>query len=66
VHYLFAAKGAEHLGQPADCTEADRIEWVPLDDVPSLISKGQIVSGPTLIALLSLVAGTRQAQDATP
>ncbi len=66
VHYLFAGTGAEHLGQPADCTESDRIEWIPLTDVPSLITKGQIVSGPTLIALLSLIAGAQQGTNSAP
>ena len=36
---------------PSDRTEADRIEWVPLADVPGLIDRGAIVSGATLIAL---------------
>ncbi len=58
VHYLFAADGADYTGPATDQTEADRIEWVPLADVPGLISKGQVVSAPTLIALLWLVTET--------
>jgi len=54
VHYLFSADGAEPVGPPSDRTEADRIEWIPLDEVRSLMRKGEIVSGPTLIALLCL------------
>jgi|SRR6185437_9399942 len=56
VHYLFAAEGARQIGVPTDCTEADRVEWIPLADIQELIGKGQIVSGPTLIALLYLIA----------
>ncbi len=56
VHYLFHAEGAEHTGAPADRSEAERVEWVPLSEVRSLIAKGEIVSGPTLIGLL-LVSG---------
>lgn len=56
VHYLFRADSAEHVGPPADVTEADRIEWVPLTQVLALIDKGEIVSGPTLIALLRVLA----------
>jgi 8-oxo-dGTP pyrophosphatase MutT (NUDIX family) len=52
VHYLFSANSAEHLGPPSDRTESERVEWVPLSEIKELIDKGQIVSGPTLIALL--------------
>jgi 8-oxo-dGDP phosphatase len=55
VHYLFRADGASHAGPPADRTEADRIEWIPLAGIPRLIDEGAIVSGPTLIALLYLL-----------
>jgi 8-oxo-dGTP pyrophosphatase MutT (NUDIX family) len=55
VHYLFSADGARYAGPPSDLTEADRIEWVPLAEVPGLIDRGELVSGPTLIALLYLL-----------
>jgi hypothetical protein len=55
VHYLFRADGARHAGPPTDHTEAERIEWIPLAEVPGLIDGGAIVSGPTLIALLYLL-----------
>ena len=55
VHYLFRADGARYAGPPSDRTEADRIEWIPLADIPGLIDRGAIVSGPTLIALLYLL-----------
>ena len=53
--YLFRADGAGEVGPPSDRTEADRIEWIPLAEVPALIDGGAIVSGPTLIALLYLL-----------
>jgi 8-oxo-dGDP phosphatase len=55
VHYLFRADGARHAGPPTDRTEAERIEWIGLAEVPRLIDRGAIVSGPTLIALLYLL-----------
>jgi 8-oxo-dGTP pyrophosphatase MutT (NUDIX family) len=55
VHYLFRGDGARHAGPPSDRTEADRIEWLPLAEIPALIDQGAIVSGPTLIALLYLL-----------
>jgi 8-oxo-dGTP pyrophosphatase MutT (NUDIX family) len=59
VHYLFSAGGARYAGPPSDLTEADRIEWVPLAEVPGLIDRGKLVSGPTLIALLYLLMARR-------
>jgi 8-oxo-dGTP pyrophosphatase MutT (NUDIX family) len=56
VHYLFRADGAGYIGPPSDGSEAERIEWVPLSDVTRLIDRGEIVSGPTLIALLRVLA----------
>jgi 8-oxo-dGTP pyrophosphatase MutT (NUDIX family) len=55
-HHLFRADGAEHIGPPTDITEAERIEWVPLDQVRPLIDQGKIVSGATLIGLLHVLS----------
>jgi 8-oxo-dGDP phosphatase len=52
THHLFHADTAEHTGPPTDTSEADRIEWIPLTQIRPLITKGEIVSGPTLIGLL--------------
>jgi 8-oxo-dGDP phosphatase len=52
VHYLFHGEAAEHVGPPSDTSEADRIEWIALTEVRHLITKGEIVSGPTLIGLV--------------
>lgn len=64
VHYLFRANAAEQVGPPSDTTEADRVEWMPLSQITALADKGDIVSGPTLIALLLIIAGN--AQNAPP
>jgi hypothetical protein len=55
-HHIFKAQGAERIGDPADAFESERIEWLPLSDIPSLIAKGDISSGTTMVALLYLVA----------
>lgn len=55
VHYLFRADGARYAGPPSGRTEADRIESIPLADIPRLIDRSAIVSGPTLIAPLYLL-----------
>lgn len=52
VHHLFCGEAAEHVGPPTDTSESDKIEWIPLTEIRGLVAKGEIVSGPTLIALL--------------
>jgi 8-oxo-dGTP pyrophosphatase MutT (NUDIX family) len=56
VHYIFHGQAAEHVGDPVDRSEAERVEWVPLSQIGGLIAKGEIVSGPTLIGLLMTAA----------
>jgi len=56
-HELYLARGAELVGEPADATEATRLEWVPLADIPGLIVKGELVSGASLVGLLYVRSG---------
>ncbi|MBB6173818.1 8-oxo-dGTP pyrophosphatase MutT (NUDIX family) [Nocardiopsis mwathae] len=51
-HHIFFADTAEHVGDPAEDWEAERIEWVPLPHIPKLVTERKIVSGTTLTALL--------------
>jgi 8-oxo-dGTP pyrophosphatase MutT (NUDIX family) len=55
-HHIFRADSADHIGPPEDAFESDRIEWMPLTDIKSLIDARDIVSGTTLVALLYLLA----------
>jgi len=43
-------------GDPPAAFEAERIDWVPLDQVPQLIAGGQIRSAVTAAALMLLRA----------
>lgn len=52
VFHLFLATGAEYVGEPSDPGEAERVEWVPLDDLRGLVRDGAIVDGLSLTALL--------------
>ena len=52
VHHLYRADSATRIGAPEDDFESSRIDWVPLDTIPGLISAGEISSGTTLAALL--------------
>jgi hypothetical protein len=47
-HHIYATDEATHVGRPVDSFESERIEWVPLSHVCSLIEKRDIVSGTTL------------------
>jgi len=52
---IFLAAGAEHVGEPQDLSESDRVEWVPRSELPALIRRGEIQDGYSLTALLWLL-----------
>lgn len=56
AHHIFRADTATDTGCPPDMIESDRVDWVPLVDVPKLIGKRDIVSGTSALALLYLLA----------
>jgi 8-oxo-dGDP phosphatase len=53
---LFAADGAEYIGEPEDINEAERVAWISLASVPERIAKGEIVGAGSLVGLLHLLA----------
>ncbi|MDP8969707.1 MAG: NUDIX hydrolase [Actinomycetota bacterium] len=55
-HHLFRADGATYIGPPTETTESDRVEWVPLSEVRSLLNKGELADGPSLVGLLHVLA----------
>lgn len=57
-HHIYRTDEAIHVGGPADGIESERIEWVPLAKVGSLIEDGHIASGTTLAALLYVLSQT--------
>ena len=61
VHHIYRGEGATYTGPPEDDFESERIEWIPLDAVPSLVGTGEVVSGTTIAALLFTVAQERSA-----
>lgn len=54
--HVFAAEGAEHVGEPSDPSESERVEWVPVDDVRELVRTGQVLDGLSLTSLLLWLA----------
>jgi 8-oxo-dGTP pyrophosphatase MutT (NUDIX family) len=55
VNHVFWTRRAIHRGDPPAAFEAERIDWVPLDQVPGLIAGGQIRSAVTAAALMLLL-----------
>ncbi len=51
THHVYRATGAAYVGEPVERNESDRIEWLPLADVPGMIERREIVSGITLLGL---------------
>jgi 8-oxo-dGTP pyrophosphatase MutT (NUDIX family) len=49
--HVFAADGAEQVGDPSDPAEAERIEWVVDTRVRELLRDGSITDGYSLVAL---------------
>jgi 8-oxo-dGTP pyrophosphatase MutT (NUDIX family) len=55
-HHIYRADRASYTGKAVDGFESERVAWVPLADVRSLIGKAEIVSGTTLAALLYVLS----------
>jgi 8-oxo-dGTP pyrophosphatase MutT (NUDIX family) len=54
--HLFAAEGAEYVGEPTDLSEAERVTWLPPTDVRELVMTGGMPDGLRLTALLFAMA----------
>ena len=55
-HHVFLGRGAERIGEPTETTEMQHMQWVPLTELPRLISEGVIRNSGTLVALLHVLA----------
>jgi 8-oxo-dGTP pyrophosphatase MutT (NUDIX family) len=55
-HHIFRADRATYIGKPIDSIESERVAWLPLADLRSLIDKREIASGTTLAALLYVLS----------
>jgi 8-oxo-dGTP pyrophosphatase MutT (NUDIX family) len=54
--HVFVAEEAEHVGEPTTPDEVERVEWLPLAEVPALAAAGEIGDGFSLTALLWAMA----------
>ncbi|WP_406483088.1 NUDIX domain-containing protein [Streptomyces sp. NBC_01615] len=54
-HFVFRADGAAWIGEPTERNESDRLEWIPLDGIPGMIARREIVSSATLVGVMALL-----------
>ena len=47
---LYLARGAERIGEP-EVDETAEVRWVPLDETPAMIAKGDILGAITIIGV---------------
>lgn len=53
-HHVYWTDRVRYVGAPVDAHESDRVEWISLESVPSLIAGGHIKAAHTVAALLTL------------
>ncbi len=54
--HIFVGTGATAQGEPPDRTEAERVEWVPVDEVRRLMTAGELRDGLSLTGLAVALA----------
>jgi 8-oxo-dGTP pyrophosphatase MutT (NUDIX family) len=64
-NHLFLARGADHLGDPADTNEAEEVRWIPLADALAMIGTGEIAGAASVVGIVQ-VAAMRQAERSDP
>jgi 8-oxo-dGTP pyrophosphatase MutT (NUDIX family) len=55
-HYVFVGREPEKIAEPTEVNEVERMEWVPLSSVRSLIKSGDVWNSGTLVALMGLLS----------
>jgi len=53
---LYRAHGAQHVGDPSDPSESERVEWLPVARLRDEIRAGRVCDGLSLSALLWCLA----------
>ncbi|MEW2373493.1 NUDIX hydrolase [Streptomyces sp. NPDC006656] len=54
-HFVFRTDDARQVGEPTERNESDRVEWIPLADIPGMIARREIVSSATLVGVMALL-----------
>lgn len=52
LFHIFAATGAEYVGDPADASESERVEWVAVDDLRAAVRRAEMPDGLSLTSVL--------------
>lgn len=55
-HEIFVGRGARQVGEPTDLEEAGHVAWIPITEIPKLMTRGELVGSGTLVALLHVLA----------
>jgi 8-oxo-dGDP phosphatase len=58
AHELYLARGADHVGTP-DPNETEAVRWIPLAELPGLITKGEISGAATIIGVQHVLLTAR-------
>jgi 8-oxo-dGTP pyrophosphatase MutT (NUDIX family) len=54
--HLFLSERAEHLGEPTDTAEFERLEWVSIERLSNIAKAGEMLDGLSLTAVLYVLA----------
>jgi 8-oxo-dGTP pyrophosphatase MutT (NUDIX family) len=52
---VFISRGADYTGAAPDVNEAERVEWIPLDQIQQRMSDGEIVGAGSVSGLLAVL-----------
>jgi 8-oxo-dGDP phosphatase len=55
-HEVYVGRGADHIGAPTDVTEAEKVAWIPVENLLRMVDDGSIRDGATLVGVLHLLA----------
>jgi 8-oxo-dGDP phosphatase len=58
--FVFVGRNPAQIGDPTDLSEAARVEWVPLESVPTLIDAADIWDAGSLLALSRVLMKGRE------
>jgi 8-oxo-dGTP pyrophosphatase MutT (NUDIX family) len=53
-HFVYLVTGAKHIAEPTDPDESGRVEWVPIESIPGLISSGSVLGCGSVVGLLEV------------
>lgn len=66
LHLVYLTRGAHRVGDPTDGEEAAELVWVPLQDSPALLARGELLGAATAVGMLTALAQIRGDQVVMP